>query len=101
MTEQERQKVLDTMPINYYVDERGFTMPTNIAGVFQWYSFNRETIRAALQSPRVPMIPGLDEAIKETEYKYFGDYEMSKEQRDAVDKLVEIARAYAELQKGK
>lgn len=30
-------------------------------------------------------------AIKQTEYKYFGDYEMSDGQRDAVDTLVEFA----------
>lgn len=57
--------------------------------------------RLLLSAPRVPVIGGLDEAIKETEYKYFGDYEMSKEQRDAVDKLVEAARWVAELSKTK
>ena len=34
-------------------------------------------------------------AIKATEYKYFGDYEMSDEQREAVDVLVETAKRYA------
>lgn len=33
-------------------------------------------------------------AIKATEYKYFGDYEMSDGQREAVDVLVEVARRY-------
>lgn len=32
-------------------------------------------------------------AIKATEYKYFGDYEMSDAQRDAVDVLVRVAQA--------
>lgn len=32
-------------------------------------------------------------AIKATEYKYFGDYEMSDDQRDAVDVLVRVAQA--------
>ena len=31
-------------------------------------------------------------AIKATEYKYFGDYEFSDDQREAVDVLVEVAR---------
>lgn len=35
----------------------------------------------------------VEAAIKATEYKYFGDYEMSDDQRDAVDTLVEAARA--------
>lgn len=33
-------------------------------------------------------------AIKATEYKYFGDYEMSNDQREAVDVLVDVARKY-------
>lgn len=33
----------------------------------------------------------LEEAIRETEYKYFGDYEMSEDQREAVKKLVLFA----------
>jgi Lar family restriction alleviation protein len=33
-------------------------------------------------------------AIKATEYKYFGDYEFSDDQHDAVDTLVEFARAF-------
>jgi len=32
------------------------------------------------------------EAIKATGYKYFGDYELSKDQWEAVDALVEFAR---------
>lgn len=36
---------------------------------------------------------GLREAIAATEYKYFGDYEMSDAQRKAVDVLVDHARA--------
>lgn len=35
----------------------------------------------------------LAKAIKTTEYKYFGDYEFSPEQADAVETLVEFARA--------
>jgi len=34
----------------------------------------------------------LEDAIQETEYKYFGDYEMSADQRTAVEVLVEAAR---------
>lgn len=34
----------------------------------------------------------LREAIAATEYKYFGDYEMSEDQRKAVDTLVDHAR---------
>jgi hypothetical protein len=33
-------------------------------------------------------------AIKATEYKYFGDYEMSDGQREAVDTLADVARNY-------
>lgn len=33
-------------------------------------------------------------AIKATEYKYFGDYEMSDDQRAAVDTLVAVAKMY-------
>lgn len=35
----------------------------------------------------------VERAIKATEYKYFGDYEMSDDQRAAVDTLVAVARA--------
>ena len=34
----------------------------------------------------------IEAAIKKTEYKYFGDYEMSDDQREAVDILVDVAR---------
>jgi len=37
-------------------------------------------------------IDSLKDAIGKTEYKYFGDYEMSEGQRDAVDVLVETAK---------
>ena len=37
------------------------------------------------------------EAIKSTDYKYFGDYEMSDGQRDAVDVLVVAARELMKL----
>lgn len=36
-------------------------------------------------------------AIAKTEYKYFGDYEMSDDQRDAVDVLVATAHQWLEL----
>ena len=36
----------------------------------------------------------IERAIRHTEYKYFGDYEMSDDQRDAVDQLVLTARRY-------
>jgi hypothetical protein len=35
----------------------------------------------------------IQRAIRETEYKYFGDYEMGDEQRAAVETLVKVARA--------
>lgn len=35
----------------------------------------------------------LEAAIDKTEYKYFGDYEMSAIERDAVDLLVEFVAA--------
>lgn len=36
-------------------------------------------------------------AIKMTEYKYFGDYEFTPDQRDAVDTLVDAAQGYLAL----
>jgi len=36
----------------------------------------------------------IERAIKATEYKYSGDYEMNDDQRDAVDILVEAAKAH-------
>lgn len=39
------------------------------------------------------LIERIPAAIKATEYKYFGDYEMSDDQRDAVDVLVRAAAA--------
>lgn len=38
-------------------------------------------------------LAALSEAVKETEYKYFGDYEFSDNQRKAVDTLVDAAKA--------
>ena len=34
----------------------------------------------------------IESAIKCTEYKYFGDYEMHESERDAVDILVNVAK---------
>lgn len=59
-----------------------------------------ETIRAALSAPSLPKIEGLRDAIKETEYKYFGDYEFSEAQWAAVNKLVDAARAYLKASEG-
>lgn len=39
----------------------------------------------------------IEKAIRATEYKYFGDYEMSDDQREAVDQLVLTARNYLAL----
>lgn len=39
------------------------------------------------------LIDRIPAAIKATEYKYFGDYEMSDGQRDAVEVLVQAALA--------
>jgi len=36
-------------------------------------------------------------AIKATEYKYFGDYELSPDQSKAVDTLVEFAKRHLQL----
>lgn len=36
-------------------------------------------------------------AIAATEYKYFGDYELSEEEFKAVDILVETAKAYLNI----
>lgn len=38
------------------------------------------------------------EAIEMTDYKYFGDYEMSDQQREAVDLLVRVAKEYISKQ---
>ncbi len=52
-----------------------------------------------LASAPAPASGGVDAvkvraAIRETEYKYFGDYEFSEAQRDAVETLVEVANLY-------
>lgn len=39
----------------------------------------------------------IDEAIRKTEYKYFGYYEMTEDQHEAVDVLVAAARENAAL----
>jgi hypothetical protein len=39
----------------------------------------------------------IERAIKATEYKYFGDYEMSDDQREAVEQLVLTAQRYLAL----
>lgn len=41
-----------------------------------------------------PTEQSIRDAIKTTEYKYFGDYELSPDQWEAVDTLVELARAH-------
>jgi hypothetical protein len=51
----------------------------------------KETIRAALQSPRVPVIPGLDRAIKIYDEEKSLDFEGYC--------IFKAAKAYAELQK--
>lgn len=43
----------------------------------------------------------LEKAIKATEYKYFGDYEMSADQREAVDVLVFHAQKLLAARGGK
>jgi hypothetical protein len=40
-----------------------------------------------------PTEQSIRDAIKATKYKYFGDYELSPDQWEAVDTLVELARA--------
>jgi hypothetical protein len=49
-----------------------------------------KTLRAVLRPP--PTVEKLAAAIKTTEYKYFGDYEFSDDQHNAVDTLVNFAR---------
>jgi len=44
-------------------------------------------------------IEALQSAIKTTEYKYFGDYELSSEQWKAIDTLVEFAQRHLQLNK--
>lgn len=48
-----------------------------------------------------PVFPS-DEAIrlsiKATQYKYFGDYEMSKDQWEAVDVLVSLAHSWLQME---
>lgn len=56
-------------------------------------------IHRSLASAPAPASGGVDAvavraAIRETEYKYFGDYEFSEAQRDAVETLVEVANLY-------
>jgi hypothetical protein len=48
---------------------------------------------ASLQALSDEQRAKIEEAIKETEYKYFGDYEFSEEQHAAVDTLVDAACA--------
>lgn len=64
--------------------------------------FTETQLREALATPtptiRAGMVASAAEiaqAIKATEYKYFGDYEMSDDQRAAVDVLVRVAQHYA------
>jgi hypothetical protein len=52
-----------------------------------------------LHKPRADGTPPSDEeiasAIRSTEYKYFGDYEMSDEQRDAIEVLINAAQQFS------
>ena len=57
-------------------------------------AWNQRTLPAADDAVREK----ITKAIRATEYKYFGDYEMSDDQRDAVDQLVLAARAYLSVQ---
>jgi hypothetical protein len=61
-----------------------------------------ETIRAALQSPRVPVIPGLDSIIQDgrTWFGVAGNIDPVAVPMKDFDILMRCARAYAELQKG-
>lgn len=58
-----------------------------------------ETIRAALQSPRVPVIEGLDDAIASC-VRYPKTNEIGFLTPADRDNVLKAARAYAELQKG-
>ena len=68
-----------------------------------------ETIRSALTAPRVPVIDGLDEALKKysfgmpdmSDYESVGHYLNDEAEYRKASSIVEkAARAYAELQKG-
>lgn len=53
-----------------------------------------EIVRAPPQEEAVsntPTIAEVQNAIRETEYKYFGDYELSEQQHEAVATLVAVA----------
>ncbi|WP_347270624.1 hypothetical protein [Rhizorhabdus histidinilytica] len=52
------------------------------------------------EQARAREIEAIEDAIRATEYKYFGDYEMSDEQREAVDQLVLTARHHIEALRG-
>lgn len=56
--------------------------------------------QAALQSPRVPVIDGLDEAILDLIYNVCGRGAISDHSDDSLETVMSAARTYAELQKG-
>lgn len=87
-----------------------YTPPEKSVGIQEGYTFSVSpqeytTIRAALQSPRVPVIEGLDEANKmfhdiEQVAEKYGKVAKEDPATQALLKIHKAARAYAELQKG-
>ena len=66
------------------------------------HDMTRQSLAHAAPQPHTAPIPHeqgrdeverLREAVRKTEYKYFGDYEMTDDQREAVDILVSHAEA--------
>jgi len=92
MTEQERQKALDAI-------ENLFDYMLRCEIVYDSVRDDVEIIRATLQSPRVPVIDELEDALEEGVFGFENGMDFPTHlQREAVHKA---ARAYAELQKGK
>lgn len=86
---------------------------SNEAEAMKWFgicmSYHAGTIRATLQSPRVPVIEGLEDALKKysfdmpdmSDYESVGHYLNDEAEYRKASSIVEkAARAYSELQKG-
>lgn len=95
MEADERQSALDAMPRLVYDPIDNNTKRSDILLMSRWLYVHAKTIRAALQSPRVPVIEKLDEAIEKP-------YAMNLETGTISirEEIMSAARAYAELQKG-
>lgn len=87
MTEQERQAALDALYRIQVSAERG-------VGHYSDY----EIVKAALSSPSVPVIDGLEAAINIIDG--WGNQDWDARLNPKLDTVLKAARAYAELQKG-